>query len=177
MNNTLLEGKPGIGKTTLLRTIADQITVRGIGGFYTQEIREKGHRVGFWIETFTGQSRILAHVDYTTGPRVRKYRVDVAAFEEIGVNGLKRALIESNVILIDEIGKMELFSRPFWDIMLRCLDSVKPVIATVMAHPHPFVDRLKARSDVQLVTVTLENRDKLALKLIHEINGLFPGPG
>ena len=165
MTNIFLEGRPGIGKTTLLRTIADRIAFLGIGGFYTEEIREQGRRVGFRIETFTGQSGIFAHVAYSTGPRVGKYRVDMATFEKIGVNGLKQALTESQIILIDEIGKMELFSKEFQEIVLRCLDSVKPLIATVMSRSHPFVDRVKARPDVHWVNVTVENRDKLGVFL------------
>lgn len=170
MKNVFLEGKPGVGKTTLLRAIADQIALREIGGFYTEEIREKGHRVGFRIETFAGQSGILAHVKYKTGPHVGKYGVDVPAFEKIGVKGLENALKESQIILIDEIGKMELFSSRFQKAVLRCLDSVTPVIATVMLRPHPFVDRLKTRPDVRLVTVTFGNRDELAFKFIQELS-------
>ena len=169
MNNILLEGKPGIGKTTLLRTIAERISYLGIGGFYTQEIRENSKRVGFCIDTFSGYSGVLSHVAFNTGPRVGKYRVDVPSFEKIGVYGLERDLFESRVILIDEIGKMELFSERFKEVLLRCFDSDKYVIATVMSRPHLFVDLLKDRPDVKLLKVTLENRNQLALTIIKEI--------
>lgn len=171
MNNTLLEGEPGVGKTTLLCTIADRISSLGIGGFYTREIREKSKRVGFRIETFAGQSGVLSHVAYKSGPRIGKYRVDLSTLEKIGVTGLKNALFESNIILIDEIGKMELFSERFKETVLDCFSSVKPVIATVMSKPHPFVDQLKSRLDVELIRVTSENRNKLVSRLIREITG------
>ena len=169
MNNILLQGDPGVGKTTLLCTIADSISYRQIGGFFTREIREKGVRVGFRIDTFDNQSGILSHVKYTSGPRVGKYRVDVTAFEEIGVQALVKALEKADVILIDEIGKMELYSEKFKEAVLRCLDSPKPLVATVMSRSYPFVDRLKAREDVELIKVTFENRNQLVDELIRKL--------
>lgn len=169
MNNILLEGEPGAGKTTLLCKIAESISHLGIGGFYTQEIREKGRRVGFRIETFPGESGILSHARFKAGPRVGKYRVDVPGFERIGVAGLERALSAFSVLLIDEIGKMELFSERFKEIVNQCLDSEKVVLATVMSRSQPFVDGLKRRSDVELLEVTMGNRDQLASTLIKKV--------
>jgi nucleoside-triphosphatase len=169
MKNILLEGEPGIGKTTLVRKVAGGMSNLSIGGFYTAEIREHGKRVGFRIQTFDGHSGILSHQNYHSGPRVGKYVVDIPAFEHIGVTALEKALAEARIILIDEIGKMELFSQRFKDILIRCLDSPKPVLATVLLRPHLFTDQLKQRSDVKLLEVTLENRDALAEKLIKEV--------
>jgi nucleoside-triphosphatase len=100
---------------------------------------------------------------------VGRYRVDVSAFEQIGVKGLEDAVMTSDVILVDEIGKMELFSRRFREVVLSALDVAKPVIATVMARGHPFVDALKARPDVQLLEVTLDSRDRLADQLAKQM--------
>ena len=177
MSNILLEGEPGVGKTTLLCHIAEGISHLGIGGFYTQEIREKGRRVGFRIETFSGESGILSHTKSKTGPRVGKYGVDVPRFERIGVEGLKRALSGARVILIDEIGKMELFSKRFKEVVHECLDSEKVVLATVMSHSHPFVNGLKSRSDVERVKVTIGNRNQLGAKLIKEIGAQCASKG
>jgi nucleoside-triphosphatase len=169
IKNIFLVGNPGVGKTTLLQNIAGSFATQEIGGFYTEEIRDKRTRVGFRMETFSGRSGTLSHVKYKTGPQVGKYRVDVSAFENICVSELERALQISTNIFIDEIGKMELYSNTFKNILLRCLDSNKPVIATVMSRPHPFVDKLKERNDVRIVRVTFENRDNLLDLLITEI--------
>lgn len=169
MKNYLLEGLPGVGKTMLIRKAAGRISELNIGGFFTEEIREKGRRVGFRIETFSGRSGILSHVSLRKGPQVGKYRVDVTAFEGIVVKDLEKAMETSDVILIDEIGRMELFSEHFKGVLLRCLDSDKPVIATVMLRPHAFVDKIKNRPDVEIVGVTTENRDCLVDKIIGKV--------
>lgn len=169
MNNILLEGDPGIGKTTLLRKIAANIAYLDICGFYTQEIRKKKIRVGFRIDTFSGQSGVLSHVDFNRGPSVGKYGVDIDTFERIGVFELKKALDFPSIILIDEIGKMELYSNRFKEVLLHCFDSDQSVVATVMSRSHPFADKLKSRNDVDLLKVTLENRNQLASKIIDKI--------
>jgi nucleoside-triphosphatase len=172
VKNILLEGVPGVGKTTLVQKLAEGLSTFGIGGFYTREIRENFKRIGFMVETFDGQSAILAHVKYNSGPQVGKYRVDISAFERVGVSGLEKALNETSVILIDEIGKMELFSQRFRAILRRCFDSDKIVLATIMSRSHPYADRVKMRSDAKLYRITLENRNQLVQILTEEIHAL-----
>jgi len=174
MHNILLEGEPGVGKTTLVMEIARRLSDHRIGGFYTEEIREHGRRVGFSVASFSGQNGILAHVNFMSGPTVGKYRVDIPGFEKIAVSGLEAALTDSSIILIDEIGKMELFSDRFKNILPRCFASGKPLIATILSRSHPYADQLKIRRDVQRITVTRENRERLALNLLDEfINPVY----
>jgi nucleoside-triphosphatase len=168
-SNYFLVGRPGVGKTTVLLKIAQRLSPIQIGGFFTQEIRAGAGRVGFRVETFSGVSGTLAHVSRQQGPRVGKYHVDLAAFEQIGAAGLENAVKEAAVILVDEIGKMELFSERFRKAVVSALDSDKPVIATVMASADPFVDALKARADVRVVEVTTDNRDRLPEELAAQL--------
>ena len=161
MKNILLEGRSGIGKTTVMQSLAAQLSQSyTLGGFLTTEIRQDGQRVGFRLETFAGDVVTLAHIDFPIGARVGKYRVDQTVFERIGVNGLQRALQESQILLIDEIGKMELLSGRFQQVVWQCLDSAIPTIATIMQKPHPFVERVKARKDIRLVQLTHDNREQ-----------------
>jgi nucleoside-triphosphatase len=78
----LLTGVPGIGKTTLIRRVADRMKNRRIGGFYTEEIREQGDRRGFRLVGFDGTKRVIAHVDFPKVHRVGRYGVDVGTIHE-----------------------------------------------------------------------------------------------
>jgi len=131
------------------------------GGFYTEEIRERGQRKGFALVTLSGRRGILAHVDFSSRYRVGKYKVNLEDLERIGVRELEESLRRKGLIVVDEIGKMELFSLRFQEIVLRILDSHKPVLATIMKKSHPYADAIKARPDVQVFEVAPSNRDEL----------------
>ena len=111
-----LTGRPGIGKTTVLLRIVEELKKRDlkIGGLISQEIRRAGTRVGFKIiDLDSGREGWLAHVRQPVGPKVGKYRVCMKDLESIGVDAILRALREADIVVIDEIGPMELFSQLF----------------------------------------------------------------
>jgi nucleoside-triphosphatase len=169
--NLLLSGRPGVGKTTVIKAVTQALGERA-DGFYTEEIREGGKRQGFQLIGLRGEQGILAHVKFggRGRPRVGRYGVDVAAVDQVGVVALQRAVTQSRIVIIDEIGKMELYSAPFKEAVLAAMDSGSPVIATVMARPHPWVDGVRARPDVVLWEVTLENRDEMRLRTLDWVN-------
>lgn len=169
----LLTGRPGVGKTTLLQKIAKQLHGVIVGGFFTEEIRDHGTRTGFEVQTFDGRRGTLARAKEGTGPRVGKYLVDLADFERVGVSGLADAVAHAQVILVDEIGKMELFSEPFRRLLMKALEGTKPVIATIMSRPHPLTDSIKNRPDVQVVEITYSNRDHLAKEIADEVRTII----
>ncbi len=151
----LLTGKPGTGKTSLVKQIVAEFT--GVaGGFYTEEIRSQGVRQGFRLVTLDGEEAIMAHVDFDKRYRVGKYGVDVQSLDRVGVSALKRAS-QSALVVVDEIGKMELFSANFRETVLELVDGGKRVLGTIMLDSHPWADAIKARSQVKLVTVTRTN--------------------
>jgi len=163
---TLLTGRPGVGKTTVVAKVAENLRPRiPVAGFLTREIREQGRRTGFRIETLDGAQAVLAHVNIEKGPRVGQYRVDVEAFEETAVRALENAEVEEAVWIVDEIGKMELHSEKFAKRMDEWMASAVTLLATVMPHPHPQVDAWKRRPDVRLIEVTYDNRDSLVREL------------
>jgi nucleoside-triphosphatase len=158
--NLFVTGLPGTGKTTLIRKVLERFP-RGVAasGFFTAEIRESGDRVGFTINTLDGRSGLLAHVRTGGNARVGRYGVDVPGFE-----GLVLPLLEAGragLYVIDEIGKMECFSRAFCDSVRALLDSDAPVLATVALKGGGFIAEVKARSDVALFEVTVRNRETL----------------
>lgn len=150
-----------MGKTTLLARLARQFSSLKISGFLTREIRERGKRVGFGVETFSGGKGILAHVNFASPFRVGKYFVNVNEFETLIIPELEKGLGEAELFLIDEIGKMELFSSYFREIIIKCLDSPIPCIATIMKTSEPFVDAIKRREDCRLFELTNFNRKKI----------------
>jgi nucleoside-triphosphatase len=167
----LVEARPGAGKTTALRRLAELLQEAGtrVAGFTTEEIRERGRRVGFAVEAFSGERGTLAHVSFAGPPRVGKYGVDLAEFERIALPALRAPSV--GVVLIDELGKMELASERFRNVVEDLMDGSVVVAATVQAGRHPFTDRLKERFEV--VRLTPANRDQLPAELAER---LIPGP-
>jgi nucleoside-triphosphatase len=167
MGNILLTGRPGIGKTTVVRKLLKMIEIPA-GGFYTEEIRPGESRQGFRVVDLAGPTGLLAHVDRSrvsgSGPvpRVGKYHIDLSQFETVGVQALERAIETADLIVADEIGRMELFSASFQRAILRALDSPKMLLAVIQRRSDPLLDGIRSRSDVRLFTVTAENRDHLA---------------
>lgn len=169
-----LTGPPRCGKTTLLIRLAEAARGRA-QGFYTEEVREAGRRVGFRIVTLPGNesawlSRKGGKGD-KGGPRVGSYLVDLAAIERLMVPPM-RCPGEGGLILIDEIGKMECLSAPFRQAILALLDSPCHVVATIALRGGEFTEGLKRRPGVRLVEVNPGNRDGLAAQLAEELRGL-----
>ena len=162
----LLTGRPGTGKTSLIKQAIAE-TGSKAGGFYTEEIRVQGARQGFRLVTLDGQSTILAHVDIRSPYRVSKYGVDVEGLERVGVSSLQRATRQCDLVVIDEIGKMELFSANFREAVLQAIDSGKRVLGTIMLSPNPWADAIKVKSQVSLITVTRANHPQILSELLH----------
>lgn len=164
MNNILLTGYPGSGKTTvIMRFLA--LGDFDAGGFYTEEIRKGNKRTGFKIVTLDGEEATLAEAGFPSKHRVGKYGVNVEGIERVAVKALEVALASKTVIVIDEIGKMECYSGTFRDVVTACLDGHIPIIATIAKRGARFIESLKDRSDVTIYEVTPATRDGLPKKL------------
>jgi nucleoside-triphosphatase len=160
MKNIFVTGRPRIGKTTLILKVLKELNLKA-NGFYTKEIREGTLRLGFAITNLKGETKTFAHVNFSGNYRVGKYKVDIAALEEIGVKVIEEGISKKQLIIIDEIGKMELYSDKFQKAVIKALDSKSPVLGTITKSQLPFVKKMKSRKDVKLLEMTEENRDKL----------------
>ncbi|MCF6155539.1 MAG: NTPase [Candidatus Brocadia sp.] len=156
----LLTGKPGIGKTSVVKKIIPLLGVDA-GGFYTEEIRELDRRMGFRVVTLDGEDGVLAHVEFNSNYKVGKYRVDLVSFEKVAIPALERAMEQKSVVVIDEIGKMELFSMKFRELVSRILDSEKSLLCVIKENGDVFTEGIKKRKDVTIVMVNYENREGL----------------
>jgi nucleoside-triphosphatase len=174
----LLEGRPGIGKSTLARRLLALLQQAGVpvAGFTTGELRTGGRREGFVVEAVSGARGILAHVDLPGPPRVGRYGVDLPTFERVALPAL-RAPSTGGVVVVDELGKMELASAAFREAVEDLLGREVAVVATVHLGHHRFTDALKRRPDIRVVRVTDKTRDALPEQLMDYLVAAPPGEG
>lgn len=168
-----LTGRPGVGKTTVLLRIVERLKKRGlkVGGLVSREVREDGSRVGFKvIDLEDGREGWLAHIRQPVGPRIGKYRVCMRDLESIGVEAILKAIREADVVVIDEVGPMELFSQSFKRAVSEALESDKIVLGTIHYRiKTSFISKIKERQDVVIFEVTRENREGLPEIIIQKI--------
>jgi len=159
MKNILFTGPPGCGKSTIIEKIVQKIDATATG-FFTKEIQEKGRRVGFSINTLEQKKGVLAHQRIKSRCRVGKYGVNLTDIDRIAVPSMIPKS-HGQLVVIDEIGKMECFSNLFKKTLETVLDSDHPVIGSISIKGDRFIQKIKKRPDVLLISVTVQNRDKL----------------
>lgn len=162
-----VSGMPGVGKTTLILRVSEALKSQGwrIGGVITQEVRERGRRVGFKIMALdTGEEGILAW-EGSHGPKVGRYAVNLRDLDEIGVKAVERAINNADLIIIDEIGAMELKSRKFEEVVEKALRSDKHLLAVV----HRRLTKRYSRYGM-LYILTRENRERVLSKILEFFN-------
>jgi nucleoside-triphosphatase len=155
----LVTGAPGIGKTTLIRQVVSTMRMRA-AGFYTEDLRTGGVREGFRIVTLEGDIALLASAGHPGPVLVSKYGVDIQELERVGVAALRRAMARGHIIVADEIGRMQLFSREFRHTVNEAVRAGHPMLGTIMAGRNPYADRIKAHRNVEVLTLTEDNRQE-----------------
>jgi nucleoside-triphosphatase len=164
----LLTGRPGVGKTTIVRTVVQRLRDIHPAGFYTEEIRQGRVRRGFRLVTFDGESATMADVDFPP-PRVGKYGVAVATIDRFAAN-LPEVSERSPICLIDEIGKMECLSTVFVRSMRRVIESGRTLVATVGERGGGFIQEVKRYDDAVVWQVTEATRDRLPDRVVEWID-------
>jgi nucleoside-triphosphatase len=143
----------------------EELKSRGykIGGMLSREVREKGVRIGFEIIDFYSRRRgWLAHVNQPTGPKVSRYKVNLNDLNVIGAGSIRDAVKNAQIVIIDEIGPMELFSQAFREAVVEAINSNKPLLGTLHFKARdPLINLIKNRDDAEIIEVTHENRTYL----------------
>ncbi|WP_456420594.1 NTPase [Thermococcus sp.] len=155
-------GPAGVGKTTLVERVAKEVDRWGylVGGMITKEVRRNGRRVGFRIKALdTGEEGTLASLRGTShlpGVPFGRYIIHVDELERVGVSAIRRALVEADLIVIDEIGPMEYKSDEFVKAVGEVLKSEKPLLAVVH---RKMADRFRPLGKTHVLSVENRNRE------------------
>ena len=166
-----ITGMPSVGKTQTLVKIIEFLEENGytVEGMITEPILEKKKRVGFYVMDWqTKEHEIFAHINIDSKDKVGKYGVDTNALEKIGVPAIEKAIAdeEVNIIVIDEIGKMEMLSERFCEVVVEALDSDKPIMVTLHKKSRtPLLQDVRRRDDIRILEVTPVNRNLLPYKI------------
>ena len=166
-----ITGMPSVGKTDTLIKIIEALEEHGyvVEGMITEPIIEKKKRVGFYVTDWQTKDReVFAHINFEMKDKVGKYGVDVKALEMIGVPAIEKAITneEVNIIVIDEIGKMEMISEKFCEMVIEALDSDKPIMVTLHKKSRtPLLQDVRRRDDIRILEVTPVNRNLLPYKI------------
>ncbi len=177
-NLWLMTGPPGIGKSTVLSKVVLNLRSRGliVGGCVTSEVRVSGRRVGFRLrDLLTDEEGELASDTGRLGPRVGKYRVNLEGVSAVGGKSLLTAARKADLIVIDEVGPMELTSPDFRRSLEGCIASGKPILAIIHERMNdPLIEELRSLALVEPIEVSLTNRDSLANEVTRKIGLQVP---
>ncbi len=170
-----ITGLPAAGKTSALMRVVEMLREEGmtVGGMITESIMEGSSRVGFSITDIAdGTVGTLAHKAFDSKVRVGDYGVDMEALENVGVRALRNATEHSDVIVVDEVGKMEVESENFVAAVKTALEADKPLILTLHKKSrNPLLQDIRRRDDVRILEVTPVNRNLLPYKILKLLKG------
>lgn len=169
--NVLITGLPGCGKSTLVTRVVDSLRAGGVrvGGISTPEFRGAGGlRGGFLIHDIaTGAERIMAAADLPSRIQVGRYGVDGEAIRAVGVSAINQAVVTADIVVIDEIGKMELAVPEFASSVVAAFDSAKPVLGTIGLYlTSPFAAAVKNRPDVTMLTLRRGDQEAIYRRVV-----------
>lgn len=161
-----ITGSPGVGKSTLVEKTIKLYRGRA-GGVLAREMRSECRRVGFeLLDLSSGERGILAW-ETGEGPRLGRYRVNLKDLEEIGARAVENAL-GCDLIVVDEVGPMELFSEKFVEAVKKAICSHKPMLVVLKeGSQHPLAREI--RKTFKVTTVTRVNRDALPEEIAREL--------
>jgi len=169
MTRILLTGPPQCGKTTVVQKVVAGFPGKA-AGFYTREVRKNGRRLGFEIVTLNGDAALLSHVAFSGPCRVGKYGVNLENFHRVALPALEVGP-GIDLIVVDEVGKMECFSARFVAALESLWRQPVPLLVTVAAKGGGYIAAIKAKPDKTLITVSTANRDELPAHILKLLAG------
>jgi len=166
-----ITGMPSVGKTETLKKIIGFLEAAGYvsEGMVTEPILKDNKRIGFSVRDWmTNEKQTFAHIDFEDKEKVGKYGIDITALEAVGIPAIEKAILDEaiDIIIIDEIGKMEMISERFCEVVIEALDSDKPIMVTLHKKSRtPLLQDVRRRDDIRILEVTPVNRNLLPYKI------------
>ena len=168
--NIFLTGAPSSGKTTVIKKIIAKLPIPA-NGFFTEEEKAGEKRVGFLMTALNNKKGYLAHQDIKSEFHIRRYGVSIENIENIAIPSITP--VDNHIIILDEIGKMECFSKKFQEAAQLALNSPNIVIGTITFGGTDFILKVKERPDIEIIEVTCENRDSLPDIILEKVSTLL----
>jgi len=169
----VVTGDPGIGKSTLMRRVVNEVKTGGylVGGFTTQDIRSHGSRTGFEIyDLSTGRRGVLASTTLRVGPKIGRYKVNLVDLSGIATKSILESLSIADLIVYDELGPMELLSPEFRRAVKTMIDSDRPIFCSIHKKlADPLITDLRNILSSELYLVDLSNRELLVPQISRSI--------
>lgn len=173
-----ITGLPGSGRTELLLTLVDMLEAENlkIGGVVTEPIREGDTVTGFkMIDYMTKEESVIAGTRITSRARIDEFGIDLDALGILAVNAIKRAVYHSDLVIIDEIGRIQLKSEYFNKAVLNALKASKPIIMTIYRKSRSsLLQDIRRRDDIRMLEVTPVNKGILPFKIFKVLKEGIP---
>ena len=172
-----ITGLPGAGKTYMLIRIIDMLCAEDpelrVGGMIDEPVIEGKHRVGFTVrDLVSGEKEEFAHEGFESKITLGRIGMDVSKFDSVAEKAIKTAAESCDLIVIDEVGKLEVESEAFVAAVREALDADKPMLITLHKKSrNPLLQDIRRRDDVRILEVTPTNRNILPNKIVRLMNG------
>ncbi len=170
-----ITGLPGAGKTYALSSVIDMLRKEGytVGGMMSESVLDGRQKVGVAVRNIeTGELGVFAHVDIESRTVIGKFGIDTSKLEDVGVKAIEHAAANCDVVVIDEIGRMEVESQMFVEAVTEAMKKSKPMIITLHKKSrNPLLQEIRRRDDVRILEVTPPNRTLLPYKIFRLIQG------
>jgi nucleoside-triphosphatase len=170
-----ITGLPGSGKTYALLRVIEMLKEEElqIGGMVDEPIEEARKKTGFTVRNLlTNEQQVFASTEFESKIMVGKIGVNLDKFEEVSIKAIKDAVDQCDIIVIDEVGKMEVESEAFVEAVKESLEADKPMIITLHKKSrNPLLQDIRRRDDVRILEVTPTNRNLLPYKIVRLMHG------
>ena len=149
MKHILLTGRVQVGKSTALRKFLENsgLSADGVRTYWRD-------RDTLLIEPFEGGESMVAAVTDGEYRKAKKEAFDYGA-EIIGNSGKR------DVIVLDELGRLERCSDKFMDAVFEKLRGKKRVLGVIKPESNHFLDKIREMPNLVILEVTEENRDDI----------------